>query len=282
MNKTFIAVSALFMTLTAFSQKYEFHIIKEIKCTPVTAQQNTGTCWSFSSTSFLEAEIIRKTGTTVDLSEMYTVRNIYLDKAENYVMRQGKAQFGEGGLNHDVMNSALKYGLTTQSEYLGKIEANGKIIIDDSFNGNLEGMLEAINISSRAASVDDGKSKSYELIKLVTLHTTQLNLCTILCTVRSINVPSDDLLMICTIVFHIFICILYIVFMNTHPPAIIICLIAIHSLLMIVIKQCRAFDNNAQSIFRFSTFSTLSLGDLQLNQLQRCLFQTSGGLSSLS
>lgn len=31
---------------------------------------------------------------------------------------------------------------------LQKIEANGKIIIDDSFNGNLEGMLEAINISS--------------------------------------------------------------------------------------------------------------------------------------
>lgn len=126
MKKTLIAVSALFMTLNTFSQKYDFQIIKEINCTPVTAQQNTGTCWSFSSTSFLEAEIIRKTGTSVDLSEMYTVRNIYLDKAENYVMRQGKAQFGEGGLNHDVMNSALKYGLTTQAEYLGKIEAEGK------------------------------------------------------------------------------------------------------------------------------------------------------------
>ena len=31
---------------------------------------------------------------------------------------------------------------------LQKIEAGGKIIIDDSFNGNLEGMLEAINICS--------------------------------------------------------------------------------------------------------------------------------------
>ncbi len=39
-------------------------------------------------------------------------------------------------------------------------------------------------------------------------------------------------------------------------------------------KQCRAFDNNAQSILRFSTLSTLSLGDLQLNQLHRCLCQT--------
>ena len=31
---------------------------------------------------------------------------------------------------------------------LQKIEANGKLIIDDSFNGNLEGMLEAVNICS--------------------------------------------------------------------------------------------------------------------------------------
>ena len=31
---------------------------------------------------------------------------------------------------------------------LQKIEAGGKLIIDDSFNGNLEGMLEAVNICS--------------------------------------------------------------------------------------------------------------------------------------
>ncbi len=31
---------------------------------------------------------------------------------------------------------------------LQKIEANGKIILDDSFNGNIEGVLEAINIAS--------------------------------------------------------------------------------------------------------------------------------------
>jgi hypothetical protein len=36
---------------------------------------------------------------------------------------------------------------------------------------------------------------------------------------------------------------IYIVFMNTHLPAIIICLIATLSLLTIVIKQCRAFDS---------------------------------------
>ena len=45
----------------------------------------------------------------------------------------------------------IKAALTTipQVEHrLQKIEQNGKIILDDSFNGNLEGVLEAINISS--------------------------------------------------------------------------------------------------------------------------------------
>jgi bleomycin hydrolase len=121
MNKTFFTVTALFLSLNTFSQKYDFQIIKDIEATPVVAQQNTGTCWSFSTTSFLEAEIIRTTGQQIDLSEMYNVRNIYLDKADNYVMRQGKTQFGEGGLNHDVINSVRSYGIALQSDFSGKI-----------------------------------------------------------------------------------------------------------------------------------------------------------------
>ena len=45
----------------------------------------------------------------------------------------------------------IKVALTTipQVEHrLQKIEQNGKVILDDSFNGNLEGMLEAVKISS--------------------------------------------------------------------------------------------------------------------------------------
>jgi hypothetical protein len=54
----------------------------------------------------------------------------------------------------------------------------------------------SINVSSRTASVDDGKSKSEfikELIKLtlVTLQHLRLNLSTILCKVRSINTSSQ-------------------------------------------------------------------------------------------
>jgi len=120
MNKLIFKFALLIVGYAGFSQTYEFHTIKDIEATPVISQDNTGTCWSFATTSFLEAEIIRLTGKKIDISEMYNVRNTYLDKAENYVMRQGKAQFGEGGLSHDVINSARKYGIVPDKAYSGK------------------------------------------------------------------------------------------------------------------------------------------------------------------
>ena len=121
MKQTLLNISLFALALSAYSQKYEFQPVKEIACAAVVSQGQTGTCWSFSSTSFLEAEIIRTTGKQIDLSEMYNVRHTYPKKAWNYVMRQGKAQFGEGGLNHDVINSARDFGLVPQSAYSGLV-----------------------------------------------------------------------------------------------------------------------------------------------------------------
>lgn len=122
MNRIYLTTTLL-LSIIGFSQKYEFSTVKEISCLPVISQDRTGTCWSFSSTSFLESEILRIKGQKIDLSEMYSVRQTYPKKAYNYVMRQGKAQFGEGGLNHDVINSAIEYGLVPESAYSGKTTA---------------------------------------------------------------------------------------------------------------------------------------------------------------
>ena len=81
-----------------------FKSIIDIDTAPIVSQGQTGTFWSFSTTSFIESEIIRLTGKKIDISEMYNVRNTYPKKEDNYVLRRGKAQFGEGGLNHDVIN----------------------------------------------------------------------------------------------------------------------------------------------------------------------------------
>lgn len=122
MKRIYLTAISL-LSFIGFSQKYEFQTIKDISCLPVISQDKTGTCWSFSSTSFLESEIFRIKGQKIDLSEMYTVRETYPKKAYNYVMRQGKAQFGEGGLAHDVINSALEYGLVPENVYTGKTTA---------------------------------------------------------------------------------------------------------------------------------------------------------------
>ena len=118
--RQFLSILALLLFVNSFAQQpYQFTTVIDLETTPVISQGRTGTCWSFSSTSFLESEIIRLKGTQIDLSEMYTVRNTYPKKAENFVMRQGKAQFSEGGLAHDVMNSVAEYGLVPQSAYSG-------------------------------------------------------------------------------------------------------------------------------------------------------------------
>ncbi|HRZ31965.1 MAG: aminopeptidase [Flavobacterium sp.] len=139
--KNSICLLFLCFTSISFSQTYEFQTIKDIEATPVISQDITGTCWSFSTTSFLEAEAIRLTGKKIDLSEMYNVRNTYPKKAENYVLRQGKAQFSEGGLAHDVINSVSQYGLVPNSVYTG---LNGSNIKHNhtELQALLEGMLK--------------------------------------------------------------------------------------------------------------------------------------------
>ncbi len=131
MNKLFLLLITFF-TICGFSQegtttivnlpaneKYEFTTVVDIDASNVKSQGNTGTCWSFSSTSFIESEIFRITGEKIDISEMYNVRQTYPAKAYNYVMRQGIAQFSEGGLAHDVLTSIQQFGLVPEYAFTG-------------------------------------------------------------------------------------------------------------------------------------------------------------------
>ncbi|MEO6668831.1 MAG: C1 family peptidase, partial [Ferruginibacter sp.] len=97
----------------------EFTLLKNNAATTVKNQERTGTCWAYSTTSLLESQLLKNNAGTFDLSEMFTVRNIYIEKAKNYILRLGHAQFGEGGLGHDVIRSISKYGAMTQESYNG-------------------------------------------------------------------------------------------------------------------------------------------------------------------
>ena len=97
----------------------EFTVLMDVDNTPVANQNRTGTCWSFSTLSFFESEILRTSGKEVNLSEMWIVRHTYEEKAKQYVRYNGKHNFSQGGAFHDVTNMARNYGMVPESEYTG-------------------------------------------------------------------------------------------------------------------------------------------------------------------
>ncbi len=101
--------------------EYKFTILKNIEATPVQNQNQTSTCWSFSSLSFFESELIRM-GKDKDfnLSEMFVVRKVYPLKADNYVRMHGKTNFGEGGGFPDAIHVLKTEGIMPEELYTGK------------------------------------------------------------------------------------------------------------------------------------------------------------------
>jgi bleomycin hydrolase len=124
--------------------QYKFKVIKNYDATPVENQNQTGTCWSFSALSYIESEVLRLTGKTVDLSEMYVVRNGFVDKAENYIRMNGKANLDQGGEFHDIPLVIRKYGMVPESAYAGLNYGFDSHNHDEMVAG-LKGFVEAIN-----------------------------------------------------------------------------------------------------------------------------------------
>jgi bleomycin hydrolase len=101
--------------------EYKFTILKNLDATAVQNQNMTSTCWSFSSLSFFESELIRMgKGKDFNLSEMFVVRKTYSLKADNYVRMHGKTNFGEGGGFPDVTTILKNYGMVPEEVYTGK------------------------------------------------------------------------------------------------------------------------------------------------------------------
>lgn len=98
---------------------FTFTDVKLVKTTPVKDQNKSGTCWSFSGTSFFEDEILRKTGKEMDLSEMWTVRHCYNDKADKYIRMGGTINFAQGGSTLDVGYVIDRYGMVPEEVYRG-------------------------------------------------------------------------------------------------------------------------------------------------------------------
>ncbi len=103
----------------AAEQAYEFTPQITLPHTRVKDQNRSGTCWSYSGISFIEAESMRLGYDSLDLSEMFIVRHNYAYKAERYVRTHGKLNFAQGGSFYDVLWAYDNYGVLSESQYKG-------------------------------------------------------------------------------------------------------------------------------------------------------------------
>lgn len=122
---------------------FTFTRLIDLATTPIENQGSSGTCWSYSTNSFLESEMIKAGKTPVPLAKIYTARCSYVDKADNFVRMSGAVSWGDGGEPHDVINMYAKYGILPEANYNGLI--NGATRNDFSImQKSLKGMLDSI------------------------------------------------------------------------------------------------------------------------------------------
>jgi len=126
--KNSILLSALVLTTSAITAQtltnkkdgnYKFTVVKNLDATEVQNQAQSSTCWSFSSLSFFESEMIRMGKPKMNLSEMFIVRTAYMAKADKYVRMHGATGFSPGGAFHDAAYVIKNFGLMPQVAYIG-------------------------------------------------------------------------------------------------------------------------------------------------------------------
>ncbi len=135
-----------------FVPAYKFENDKSVECTRVKSQGKTGTCWSFATASFLESETMKMGHSKNDFSEMFVVRNIYLNKAQNYVLRQGKAQFSQGSLSHDLIKVAEKNGMIPEAVFSGlnpEEKTHNHAELSNILSGMLNGLMKGKILSPK-------------------------------------------------------------------------------------------------------------------------------------
>lgn len=122
---------------------FVFTDVKVIKTTPVRDQNKSGTCWCFSTNSFIEDEILRLSGKEVDLSEMFVVRKCYEDKADRYVRLYGDANFAAGGGAVDIPYVWERYGMMPENAYPGILYGEDKHVHGE-LDAILHGYVDAV------------------------------------------------------------------------------------------------------------------------------------------
>ena len=116
MKKLMIMAVAAVCALPTMAESGDSLVFETIIANPVTSiknQNNSGTCWSYSSLAFLESEAMKKNPKIkdLDLCESFLVSKTYMDRADRNVRTHGDASFSQGGSFYDAIYCMANYGL---------------------------------------------------------------------------------------------------------------------------------------------------------------------------
>ena len=119
MKSLILSCMLAFSASAVLGQGYEFTEVVTVPATPVKNQAATGTCWCFATTSFMESELLRMGKGTYDLSEMFIVRQKYMNQLQDNYLRRGDGNIGQGSLSHTFMNAYRQVGIVPEEVYTG-------------------------------------------------------------------------------------------------------------------------------------------------------------------
>ena len=100
---------------SADNKKPVFTTLKELPITSIKDQNRSGTCWAYSTLSFFESEILKKTGKAYNLCEMFIANKDYMERAELTVRMHGDSQFSQGGSAGDVLIIMKNHGIVPET-----------------------------------------------------------------------------------------------------------------------------------------------------------------------
>lgn len=143
MNETLLFLSLTVLTVVpssaqehlqreavASSAEKSFTVVMQLPVTSIKNQYRSGTCWDYATLAFLESEILRQSGRTYDLCEMFVVNHDYMDNATHYVRMHGFSQISEGGSCDDVVDVIRRFGICPEEA----MPAPGSLVGDSLAN----------------------------------------------------------------------------------------------------------------------------------------------------
>lgn len=161
MKEFLLVLAACVAVLTAVAQEpekettldnlYQFTVVTEVEATPVSNQNRSGTCWSFAANGMLESELLRLGKGVCNLSEMWVVRQTYIDKAEKYVRLHGNMEFAAGGSFEDVFSVWRKYGMVPEEAYPGLnygTDGHDHTELDNVLRGYVDGVVKGRTLTT--------------------------------------------------------------------------------------------------------------------------------------